>query len=144
MSTATSVISGVTLLSGVILLAGCVLTPEPSGIQELPADCTRDSGDETLRCGWGISAESRPIGLALSGGGSKSAPFAMGVLDGLRYSGVLEEIDYISSVSGGSYAALYLYSRLMAMQQEVPGAPNSVEQIFWDCIPNKRICVFAE
>jgi len=45
------------------------------------------------------------IGLALSGGGIRSASFAIGVLQGLHEIGVLNKIGYISSVSGGGYAA---------------------------------------
>lgn len=42
-------------------------------------------------------------GLALSGGGIRSAAFGMGVLQGLKDQGVLEEMDYLSTVSGGGY-----------------------------------------
>ena len=41
--------------------------------------------------------------LCLSGGGIRSATFALGVLQGLAYSGVLGTIDYLSTVSGGGY-----------------------------------------
>jgi len=42
--------------------------------------------------------------LALSGGGLRSASFAIGVLQGLRERGALREIDRASSVSGGGFA----------------------------------------
>ena len=45
----------------------------------------------------------RVIGLALSGGGIRSASFALGVLQALAGGGVLQEIDYLSTVSGGGY-----------------------------------------
>jgi Ca2+/Na+ antiporter len=45
------------------------------------------------------------VGLALSGGGIRSACFSLGVLRWLEQSGKIREIDYISSVSGGGYAA---------------------------------------
>ena len=41
--------------------------------------------------------------LCLSGGGIRSATFALGVLQGLAYAGVLGSIDYLSTVSGGGY-----------------------------------------
>jgi hypothetical protein len=56
------------------------------------------------------------IGLALSGGGSKMAPFAIGVLKRFADQGWLERTDLISSVSGGSYAAYYLFSQAWAIR----------------------------
>ncbi len=51
------------------------------------------------------------VGVAISGGGPKSAIFATEVLFELQRYGLAEEIDVISSVSGGSYAAaLHAYS----------------------------------
>jgi hypothetical protein len=47
--------------------------------------------------------ERGPSALCLSGGGIRSATFALGVLQGLAYSGVLGTIDYLSTVSGGGY-----------------------------------------
>jgi len=47
------------------------------------------------------------IGLALSGGGSRAANFAAGVMLELRKRGLLDRIDFISSVSGGSLPAAY-------------------------------------
>lgn len=43
------------------------------------------------------------IGLAISGGGIRSASFATGVLQALLRSNVLKNIDYLSTVSGGGY-----------------------------------------
>jgi len=43
------------------------------------------------------------VGLALSGGGIRSAAFNMGVLQTLSQSGLLARVDYLSSVSGGGY-----------------------------------------
>lgn len=51
------------------------------------------------------------LGLALSGGGSKTAPYAIGVLKRFVDNGWLFRTQYIVSVSGGSYSALYLYYR---------------------------------
>ena len=47
--------------------------------------------------------ERGPSALCLSGGGVRSATFALGVLQGLAHSGVLGTIDYLSTVSGGGY-----------------------------------------
>src|SRR5215212_1197653 len=45
------------------------------------------------------------LGLALSGGGSRAAAFHCGTLQGLREIGLLDELDVVSSVSGGSVFA---------------------------------------
>ena len=42
-------------------------------------------------------------GLALSGGGIRSASFSLGVMQALAYNGWLAKIDYLSTVSGGGY-----------------------------------------
>lgn len=42
-------------------------------------------------------------GLAISGGGIRSASFGLGVLQGLVAYGTLKKIDYLSTVSGGGY-----------------------------------------
>ena len=47
--------------------------------------------------------ERGPSALCLSGGGIRSATFALGVLQGLAHVGVLGSIDYLSTVSGGGY-----------------------------------------
>ena len=42
-------------------------------------------------------------GLAISGGGIRSASFGLGVMQALVLKGQLEKIDYMSTVSGGGY-----------------------------------------
>lgn len=42
-------------------------------------------------------------GLAISGGGIRSASFALGVLQALAAKDKLKEFDYLSTVSGGGY-----------------------------------------
>jgi len=43
------------------------------------------------------------VGLAISGGGVRSATFGVGLLRGLAQGGVLTRIDYLSTVSGGGF-----------------------------------------
>jgi hypothetical protein len=43
------------------------------------------------------------VGLALSGGGIRSAAVSLGVLQALNQQGVIDKIDYLSTVSGGGY-----------------------------------------
>lgn len=52
--------------------------------------------------------ENALCGLSLSGGGIRSASFAIGVLQSLAGSGLLPAFNYVSSVSGGGYAASWL------------------------------------
>ncbi len=47
-------------------------------------------------------------GLCLSGGGIRSATFNLGVLQGLARIGVLDQFQYLSSVSGGGYISSWL------------------------------------
>lgn len=46
--------------------------------------------------------------LTLSGGGIRSAAFALGVMQGLAKRKLLQEFDYVSTVSGGGYAGAFL------------------------------------
>lgn len=48
------------------------------------------------------------MGLALSGGGIRSATYCLGVLQALAYRGVLKQVDYLSTVSGGGYIGVSL------------------------------------
>ena len=52
--------------------------------------------------------ETDVVGLALSGGGIRSATFALGVLQSLARVGLLKHIDYLSTVSGGGYIGAFL------------------------------------
>src|SRR5258708_32586803 len=46
--------------------------------------------------------------LCISGGGIRSATFALGVLQGLAEQGILTTFDYLSTVSGGGYIGSWL------------------------------------
>lgn len=48
------------------------------------------------------------VGLALSGGGIRSATFNLGLLQQLAENGVLELVDYLATVSGGGYIGGFL------------------------------------
>jgi predicted acylesterase/phospholipase RssA len=52
--------------------------------------------------------ERAPIGLALSGGGIRSATFSLGVLQALAARRRLASFDYLSTVSGGGYIGSWL------------------------------------
>jgi len=57
---------------------------------------------ERRRESWGLPGGDT-IGLALSGGGIRSATFSLGVLRELSALGLLTRFDYLSTVSGGTY-----------------------------------------
>ena len=50
------------------------------------------------------------IGLAISGGGIRSATFALGLVQALTRLGLFQTLDYISTVSGGGYLGGWLYA----------------------------------
>ena len=50
----------------------------------------------------------RLVGLALSGGGIRSATLSLGILQGLARLDLLKFVDYLSTVSGGGYAGTFL------------------------------------
>ncbi len=67
---------------------------------------------ETMRTAEQEHAAPLRLGLALSGGGSRAAAFHLGTLQGLREVSLLDEIDVVSSVSGGSvFAGAWLAAR---------------------------------
>ena len=53
----------------------------------------------------GIPASQPHISLALSGGGLRAATYALGVVEALKQAQVWQSLSYVSSVSGGGYAA---------------------------------------
>lgn len=54
----------------------------------------------------------KAVGLALSGGGVRSAAFSLGVLQALNQRDVLKNVDYLSTVSGGGYIGSSLSATL--------------------------------
>lgn len=72
---------------------------------ESSSDAQEGEGGAVPRC-------ENLIGLALSGGGIRSATTNIGVLQGLAERGVLRLVDYLSTVSGGGYIGACLLSLL--------------------------------
>lgn len=62
---------------------------------------------ERRRTLYGLPADTPFCGLALSGGGIRSATFSLGLLRGLGSLALLQRIDYLSTVSGGGYAGAF-------------------------------------
>jgi hypothetical protein len=67
------------------------------------------------------------VGLALSGGGIKSATFCLGVVQELVKQGIFQKVDYISTVSGGGYFGSFLSSYLGTVKDK-PETKESADQ----------------
>ena len=68
-------------------------------------------------------------GIGLSGGGLRSATFALGALQGLAKNRMLSDFDYLSTVSGGGYAGSFLSCFLNSNVSTVPATglgPNEL------------------
>ena len=72
----------------------------------------------------------RPLGLALSGGGIRSATFNLGVLQSLSRMGILWRIDYLSTVSGGGYIGSCLSSLLSRPSGRHRRAPRTPREAY--------------
>lgn len=86
----------------------------PPGRLTLPRP-VRDAEREVLRArrvAAGLPTDGPTMGLALSGGGIRSATFALGVLQALVKRGVLPWVDYLATVSGGGYVGTCLTTLL--------------------------------
>lgn len=67
----------------------------------------------------------KPVGLAISGGGIRSATFGLGVVQGLARAGVLRRIDYLSTVSGGGFIGSFLGRLFLRQWIQVPKAGDA-------------------
>ncbi|MBF0551531.1 MAG: hypothetical protein HQK60_13460 [Deltaproteobacteria bacterium] len=70
-----------------------------------------------------------PVGIALSGGGVRSATICLGALQSINEHCLLKHADYISSVSGGGYTASYVHATLR-LSKEL--GPDSFDKLFND------------
>src|SRR5215472_1223170 len=79
----------------------------------------------------GSSGLGQTIGLAIAGGGIRSATFALGILQALARQKRLRCIDFMSTVSGGGYIGGFLgalYLRALAEEDgSPPGGTTAVE-----------------
>ena len=94
----------------------------PWGIPENPnnvrnADFRRINAAEKAairkrRKRYNLTNKEHAVGLALSGGGIRSATFSLGVLIALAKRNLLPQFDYLSTVSGGGYLGSFLTTYL--------------------------------
>lgn len=78
--------------------------------QELNAAESNDIN--ARRAFYGLTGDADAVGLAVSGGGIRSATFALGVIQELARKGILRQVDYLSTVSGGGYLGAFISSFL--------------------------------
>jgi hypothetical protein len=79
------------------------------------------------------SCPQRTVGLALSGGGIRSATFSLGVLQSLARRHLLERVDYLSTVSGGGYIGCFLASLFLPVKLRQSQTLPEPEQFRRDC-----------
>lgn len=70
-------------------------------IKTVPPHATREQAFHALY-------KENLFGLAISGGGIRSATFALGILQFLAQIGLLSKLKYLSTVSGGGYIGSWL------------------------------------
>ena len=91
-------------------------TPTRSLITLDEGEASGDTGEKVLH----PSEASDLVGLSLSGGGIRSAAFALGVLQALEETKVLSRCDYLSTVSGGGYIGSSLSAALQTTKGIFP------------------------
>lgn len=69
------------------------------------------------------------VGLALSGGGIRSATFSLGVVQVLARKGLFSQLDYLSTVSGGGYLGTYLSTQLNQAGRGAGEADEAAKQL---------------
>lgn len=67
------------------------------------------------------------IGVSLSGGGNRSSTFCLGVLQAINAAGVLNNVNYLSTVSGGGYIGTAMTVGMSANGGEFPFGQTGVD-----------------
>jgi choline dehydrogenase-like flavoprotein len=118
-----------------MLLADSAAYPEQLKAAEAAAIRTRRQIADSGRVPDEIAAEPlRPelpgqtVGLALSGGGIRSATFALGIMQALARRNRLRNVDYLSTVSGGGYIGAFLGQLFMRIARSVANPVERVQQ----------------
>src|SRR6478735_6418936 len=76
------------------------------------------------------------VGLALSGGGIRSATFALGVLQTLAQRNLLSSVRYLSTVSGGGYIGTFLAAAYQ--RRKGPEGPGAAVEDMLTAFPESR------
>jgi hypothetical protein len=104
-----------------------------------PLDATAPlDPEERLRAIWSAvhRLEEKQAALCLSGGGIRSATFALGILHGLARCGLLQGFHYLSTVSGGGYIGGWLAAWIYHSGEGLPGVAARLAQPHRDTRPN--------
>ena len=81
------------------------------------------------------------VGLALSGGGIRSATFNLGVLQALAKLKILRHVDYLSTVSGGGYIGGWLSAMIHRAKHGIDEVEAGLDpdQATANALPQKEI-----
>ncbi len=92
----------------------------------------------------GVDPDAPLWGLALSGGGIRSATFCLGLIKSLARNGLLKRFDYVSTVSGGGYAgaALGQIFRSAGSAQQVETELSRDDRLVWWWLRNNGRYLF--
>ncbi len=104
-------------------------------ISNQSAKCSDGNRSQDKKRKKGYAKEKRTAGLALSGGGIRAASFSIGVMQSLNKKkkgedrSLLDEVDYLSTVSGGGYAGAALtWFRNIASQNGKTGRSTELNK----------------
>src|SRR5439155_4522917 len=97
----------------------------------LPADYPSSTAREIrLKAFWAAvhGLKEQRAALCISGGGIRSATFALGILQGLARCDLLEKFHYLSTVSGGGYIGSWLSAWIKHHSQGVDGVATELKR----------------
>jgi len=99
---------------------------KPSGPKTLTAEIFKPTADA-------LANHQIKVGASISGGGNRAYTYSMGILRALHQLGVASEIDFVSSVSGGTWlASLYVYAK--GSDEDLLGAPTTPSELNLDAL----------
>lgn len=112
--------------------------PLPANYQELKASPLGPGETDYQRCEKLIAAlnalvhdlsdSDKRAALCISGGGIRSATFALGILQGLARCGLLDKFHYVSTVSGGGYIGSWLTTWLYHEKDDITAVADKLKQ----------------
>jgi hypothetical protein len=91
---------------------------------EPPAPATSSAGDSPYVERVKQLYSGPPVGMAISGGGIRSASTALGLLQSMYRTGLLRFVDYLSTVSGGTYAGALLAAEFHSLPKPIDHTPE--------------------
>lgn len=112
-----------------LLMSDLVDSPAKQAMRNAEADIIRDRRSQVDLPSHNPSAQSLHsttnqlydvTGIAISGGGIRSAAFALGAVQSLVKNDMMKHFDYLSTVSGGGYLGAFLSSYLNSDTSQTP------------------------